>query len=70
MASLVVMAATGLLIGWRVHSAPQDVLAGFLVLLLLLSWVMGWVALVIRTPESYSQRHGRVPAGLSRQHLH
>lgn len=60
-ASLVVMVATGLLIGWRVHGTPQDVLAGFLLLLLFgfaLSWVMAWVALVIRTPESYNNASG------------
>ena len=52
--SLVVMALTGLLIGWRVRSSVLDALVGFLVLLLFayaISWIMAYVGLIVRTPE-------------------
>jgi ABC-2 type transporter len=55
--SLVVMTAVALIVGWRVHTSPQEALLGFLLLLLFayaLSWVMAVVALVIRTPEAYN----------------
>jgi ABC transporter DrrB family efflux protein len=55
--SLAVMAAVGLIIGWRLHTTPQKAILGFLVLLLFgyaLSWVMAAVALAIRTPEVYN----------------
>jgi ABC-type polysaccharide/polyol phosphate export permease len=55
--SLVVMVATGLLVGWRVHTSAPEVLLGVVVLLVFgfaVSWVMGWVALAIRSPESYN----------------
>jgi ABC transporter DrrB family efflux protein len=60
-ASLVVMVATGLLVGWRVHTSPPEVLSGMLLLLLFgfaISWVMAWVALMIRTPESFNNASG------------
>jgi ABC transporter DrrB family efflux protein len=52
--SIVVMVITGLLVGWRVHSSPGEVVAGFLLLLLFayaMSWVMATVGLLVRTPE-------------------
>ena len=52
--SIVVMAVTGLIVGWRVRSSLLDALAGFLLLLLFsyaMSWVMGAVGLLVRTPE-------------------
>jgi ABC-2 type transport system permease protein len=55
--SLVVMAVVGLIVGWRIHTPPQEALLGFLLLLLFayaLSWVMAVVALLIRTPEAYN----------------
>jgi ABC transporter DrrB family efflux protein len=61
LASLVVMVATGLLIGWRVHTSLPQALLGFAILLLFgfaLSWVMAWVSLLIRTPEAYNNASG------------
>jgi ABC transporter DrrB family efflux protein len=52
--SLVVMALTGLAVGWRVHRSALAVLAGFLVILAFaysFSWVMAWVGLKVKTPE-------------------
>jgi ABC-2 type transport system permease protein len=52
--SVVVMVVTGLLVGWRVHSSPGEVVGGFLLLLLFsyaMSWVMATVGLLVRTPE-------------------
>jgi ABC transporter DrrB family efflux protein len=52
--SLVVMALTGLVVGWRIRSSVLDALAGFVVLLLFafaVSWIMASVALLVRTPE-------------------
>ena len=53
-ASLVVMALTGLVVGWRIRTSVLEALAGFLVLLMFafaISWIMASVALVVRTPE-------------------
>jgi ABC-2 type transport system permease protein len=55
--SLVVMALTGLLVGWRIRSSFLDALGGFLLLLLFayaLSWVMAVIGLAIRTPEVFN----------------
>jgi ABC-2 type transport system permease protein len=55
--SLVAMALVGLLVGWRIHSTPQQAMLGFALLLLFafaFSWVMAVVALAIRTPEVYN----------------
>ena len=52
--TIVVMALTGLVVGWRIHSSVGEALAGFLLLLLFafaISWVMALVGLVVRTPE-------------------
>ena len=52
--SLVVMAMTGLVIGWRIRTSVLDAVIGFLVILVFayaVSWVMAYVALVVRTPE-------------------
>lgn len=48
--SLVVMALTGLLVGWRPHEGVLKTVGGFGLLLLLgyaLSWVMAWVGLMV-----------------------
>lgn len=53
-ASLVVMALTGLVVGWRIRTSVLEALGGFLVLLVFafaISWIMASVALVVRTPE-------------------
>jgi ABC-2 type transport system permease protein len=52
--SLVVMALTGLVVGWRIHSSFLDAAVGFVLLLLFayaISWVMAAVGLAVRTPE-------------------
>ncbi|GAB3356304.1 ABC transporter permease [Modestobacter lapidis] len=52
--SIVVMALTGLVVGWRIRSSVPEAAAGFLVLLLLafsISWLMALVGLLVRTPE-------------------
>lgn len=52
--SIAIMAATGLLVGWRIRSSPLDALAGFLLLLLFaygVSWIMAVIALVIPSTE-------------------
>ncbi len=52
--SLLVMAVTGLLVGWRIRSSFLDAAVGFLVLLVFayaISWVMALVGLLVRAPE-------------------
>ncbi|MGI5157810.1 ABC transporter permease [Microbispora sp. CA-102843] len=57
LASLVVMAVMGLIVGWRVHTSPYEAVLGFGLLLLFayaFSWVTATVALALRTPESFN----------------
>jgi ABC transporter DrrB family efflux protein len=57
LASLVVMATMGLIVGWRVHSSPFEAVLGFGLLLLFayaFSWFTATVALALRTPESFN----------------
>jgi len=52
--SIVVMAVTGLVVGWRIHTSVGQAVAGFLVLLgfaYAVSWMMALVGLLVRTPE-------------------
>ena len=52
--SLLVMALTGLLIGWRLREGIVEVVIGFALLLLFayaISWIMAFVGLKVRTPE-------------------
>jgi ABC transporter DrrB family efflux protein len=52
--SIAIMAVTGLLIGWRIHSSPLEAAAGFALLLLFsfgFSWVMATVGLLVPSPE-------------------
>ncbi|GAA2443074.1 ABC transporter permease [Actinomadura vinacea] len=56
LASLVIMALMGLIVGWRVHSSPGEAVLGFGLLLLFayaFSWFTATVALALRTPESF-----------------
>jgi ABC-2 type transport system permease protein len=51
---LIVMALTGLVVGWRIHTDVWHALAGFGLLLAFayaFSWVMGFVGLLVPTPE-------------------
>ena len=51
---IMVMTATGLLIGWRIRSSVLEALGGFLVLLLFayaVSWVFAYVGLLVPSPE-------------------
>src|SRR3954464_15386420 len=52
--SIAVMALTGLVVGWRIHSSVGEAVAGFLLLLVFsysISWLMALVGLTVRTPE-------------------
>jgi ABC-2 type transport system permease protein len=52
--SVAVMALTGLLVGWRIHTSVPEAIGGFLILLLFayaISWLMALVGLSVRTPE-------------------
>jgi ABC-2 type transport system permease protein len=55
--SLVAMTAVGLVVGWRVHTPPQEAILGILLLLLFayaVSWVMAVIALLVRAPEAFN----------------
>jgi ABC transporter DrrB family efflux protein len=52
--SIQVMAVTGVIVGWRIHTSALSALAGFLLLVLFaysISWLMALVGLLVRTPE-------------------
>jgi ABC-2 type transport system permease protein len=52
--SLIIMALTGLAIGWRIRSSLLDAVAGFLLLLLFayaISWIMAFIALLVPSVE-------------------
>jgi ABC-2 type transport system permease protein len=51
---VIVMALTGLVVGWRIHTSALEALGGFALLLLFsyaFSWVMAWVGLVVPSVE-------------------
>ncbi|TMR07341.1 ABC transporter permease [Actinomadura soli] len=57
LASLVVMAGMGLVVGWRVHTSPYEAALGFALLLAFayaFSWFTATVALALRTPENFN----------------
>ncbi len=52
--SLIIMALTGLLVGWRMREGVLNALGAFLLLLLFayaISWVMAWVGLLVPSVE-------------------
>jgi ABC-2 type transport system permease protein len=52
--TIAVMAITGLVVGWRIHSSFAEAVGGFLLLLVFafsISWLMALVGLTVRTPE-------------------
>ena len=52
--TIVIMAVTGLIVGWRIHTSVGEALAAFLLLLAFayaISWVMAYVGLIVPTPE-------------------
>ncbi|HWJ83808.1 MAG TPA: ABC transporter permease [Cellulomonas sp.] len=54
---LVVMALTGLLVGWSIHSSVGEAAAGFLLLLLFayaISWVMAWLGMLVPSVEVFN----------------
>ncbi len=56
--TIMVMSATGLVVGWRIRTSVLEAAAGFLLLLLFayaISWVMAWVGLLVPTPEVVQQ---------------
>ncbi len=51
---LIVLSLTGLLVGWGIHTSPQEALAGYGILLLFafaMIWVGAWVGLHMPSPE-------------------
>ena len=56
--SVVIMAITGLLVGWRIRSSIVDAVAGFVLLLLFayaFSWVMAYIGLLVPSVEVINQ---------------
>ncbi|MBH0054227.1 MULTISPECIES: ABC transporter permease [unclassified Salinibacterium] len=52
--SMIVMMATGLIVGWRIKSSPFEAIAAIALLLLFayaLSWVMAFIGMSVRSPE-------------------
>ena len=52
--SLIIMALTGLIVGWRIHTGVVDALLGFGLLLLFayaFSWIMAYVGLLVPSVE-------------------
>lgn len=52
--SLAIMALTGLVVGWRIHTGPIDAAIGFGILLLFayaFSWVMAYIGLLVPSVE-------------------
>jgi ABC-2 type transport system permease protein len=52
--SMIIMMGTGLAVGWRVNSSPQEFLAGVALLLLFsyaFSWVMALLGMSVKSPE-------------------
>ncbi|GMQ97801.1 MAG: ABC transporter permease [Acidimicrobiia bacterium] len=52
--SLVIMALTGLVVGWRIHNGAMSALAGFALLLLFayaMSWIFAYVGLMVPSVE-------------------
>jgi ABC-2 type transport system permease protein len=52
--SMGIMMGTGVAVGWRVNSSPEEFFAGLALLLLFsyaFSWVMALLGMVVRTPE-------------------
>jgi ABC-2 type transport system permease protein len=52
--SILIMAITGLIVGWRIRTGPLEAIWGFLVLLLLayaISWIMAYVGLKVASVE-------------------
>jgi ABC transporter DrrB family efflux protein len=51
---IMVMSATGLLVGWRIRSSVGEAIGGFLLLLVFayaISWIMAWVGLIVPSVE-------------------
>ena len=54
---LIVMALTGLLVGWAIHSSVGEAAAGFLLLLVFayaISWVMAWLGMLVPSVEVFN----------------
>ncbi|MET1044529.1 MAG: ABC transporter permease [Microbacteriaceae bacterium] len=51
---LIVMALTGLLVGWRIRTSFFDAVIGFLLLIVFaygVSWIMAWLGMLVPSPE-------------------
>ncbi len=56
--SVVIMAVTGLLVGWRIRGSIIDAIAGFALLLVFayaISWIMAYLGLLVPSPEVINQ---------------
>ena len=56
--SVLIMAITGLLVGWRIRGSFLEALAGFAILLLFayaISWIMAYLGLLVPSPEVINQ---------------
>ncbi|MEA2507183.1 MAG: type transport system permease protein [Actinomycetota bacterium] len=54
--SILVMSLTGLIVGWRIRTSPQQAITGFLILLLFsyaISWVMAYVGLKVSSVQVF-----------------
>ena len=52
--TLVVMALTGLIVGWRINTSFLDAVIGFGLLLVFayaISWIMAWIGMLVPSPE-------------------
>ncbi len=52
--SLIIMALTGLIVGWRIREGVLDAALGFLLLLVFayaVSWIMAWIGLLVPSVE-------------------
>ena len=56
---VLVMALTGLLVGWRIREGVLEAVAGFVLLLLFayaISWIMAYIGLIVPTRRSCRTR--------------
>ena len=55
--TVVIMSITGLLVGWRINTSFGEALLAYVLLLFFaycISWVMGYIGLLVRTPEIFN----------------
>ena len=55
--TVVIMSITGLIVGWRINTSFGEALLAYVLLLFFaycISWVMGYIGLLVRTPEIFN----------------